>query len=193
MKRILCILLLALSVVGLFSMAAFAASPYTVDKVDVTVELRSDGSALVTEEWTVTVAENCEECFTRNIAVSVEELERISGISDLSVSLDGNVCMEETGDVLRNGTYFYTESEDMYSVNWYIPQEGQHVFAVRYIQGSAVRLYKDRAYYYFCAQDESGKLICRNVTIKINTPADCFAENFEIVESGSLAGRMQQG
>lgn len=193
MKRILCILAVGLLTVCIMPLTAFGVSSYGVDKVDISVDLRSDGTALVSEEWTVTVEKDCEKCFSRNIVISQDNFEYIDGISDLSVSLDGNVCMEEKGDVLTSGTYFYTKTDDMHCVNWYIPEEGQHVFSLRYIQSDAVKLYKNRAYYYFSAVEESNNLICRNMTIKINTPEDCFAENFEIVESGSLAGEKADG
>lgn len=194
MKRAVSILMFVLLLVFLMPTAAFGASDtYSVDKVDFVVDLRSDGSALISEEWTVTVPEGCQDCFFRDIVVIDDNFERISGISDLSVSLDGNICAEETGDVLRYGTFFYTQTEDSYSVNWYIPEAGTHVFSVRYIQTGAVKLYKDRAYFYCRAVNEDSDLICRNMTIKINTPSDCFAENFEIVEAGSLAGEKADG
>lgn len=170
-----------------------ASSDYTVDKLDISVEMLSTGSALVSEEWTVTVDENCSECFGRDIYIIDDNFERISGISDISVSLDGNICAEETGDVLRTGTYFYTENENSYSVRWYIPEAGTHVFSVRYIQSDAVKLYKNKAYFYFRAVNEDSSLICRNVTVKISTPGQCYAENFEIAESGSLAGEKTDG
>lgn len=185
--------MLSLLTLCLMPSTAYGASAYSVEKVEVSVDLRSDGNALVTEEWTVNVGEDCNESFVRNIVISDDNFERIAGVSDLSVSLDGNICMEEAGDVLREGTYFYTESENMYSVNWYIPQPGKHVFALRYMQSDAVKIYNDRAYYYFCAADDGKNIVCRNVTVKINTPAECFAENFEIVESGSLAGEKSDG
>ena len=189
MKKAVCVIMIMLLSVFIMPTAAFgASSTYTVDKVDFNVELSSDGNALVSEEWTVTVPEGCQECFGRDIMIIDDNLERISGISDLSVSVDGNICTEETGDVLRKGTYFYTETEDSYSVSWYIPEAGTHVFSVRYIQSDAVKLYKNKAYFYCRAVNEGSELICRNVTVKITTPSECFAENFEIVEAGSLAG-----
>lgn len=185
--------MLSLMMLCLIPSTAYGASAYAVEKVDVSVELRSDGRALVTEEWTVDVGEDCKDSFARNIVISEDNFEHIAGVSDLSVSLDGNICMEEAGDVLRDGTYFYTASEDMYCVNWYIPQPGKHVFSLRYIQSGAVKIYKDRAYYYFCAADDGKNIVCRNVTVKISTPSECYAENFEIVESGSLAGEKSDG
>lgn len=165
-----------------------ASSSYTVDKVDFNIELNSDGSALISEEWTLTVDENCRECFSRDIFVVDDNFERISGMSDLSVSLDGNNCSEENGDVLREGTYFYTESEGKYSVNWFVPNGGTHTFFIRYMLDDAVKIYNNKAYFYCRPVNEDSNLICRNVTVKISTPSECFAENFEITDSGSLAG-----
>lgn len=194
MKRIISISIIMLMLTFLLPTTVYGASvAYTVDKVNFNIELRNDGSALVSEEWTVTVPENCQDCFTRDIFIVDDNFERISGISDLSVSLDGTTCIEEQGDVLRAGTYFYTASDNCYTINWYIPDAGTHIFAVRYIQTDAVKIYKNKAYFYCRPVNEGSNLICRDVSVKISTPGDCFAENFEIVEAGSLAGEKTDG
>lgn len=190
MKHTACIVftVLLLSVFLLPITVYSASSSYTVDKVDFNIELSSDGSALISEEWTLTVEENCRECFSRDIFVIDDNFERIDGMSDLSVSLDGNNCSEEKGDVLREGTYFYTETDCKYSVSWFIPESGTHTFFIRYVLNDVVKIYNDKAYFYCRPVNEDSNLICRNVTVKISTPSQCFAEDFEITESGLLAG-----
>lgn len=195
MKRKILVLIIGLLSVLMMPTAVFGASSssYTVDKVNITADLRSDGSALITEEWTVTVDDGCQDCFGRDIVIINDNFERISSVTDISVSLDGNTCTEETGDTLKQGTYFYTKSEDAYSVAWYIPEAGTHIFSIRYIQTGAVKLYRNDAYFYFRAVNEGSSLICRNVSITVNTPASCFPEDFEILESGNLAGGKADG
>lgn len=194
MKRLITIMLTALLWVLIMPVAALgSSSDYTVDSVNITADLRSDGSALITEEWTLTVAEDCNECFVRDIVIIDDNFERIGAVTDISVSLDGNTCTEETGDSLETGTYFYEKTEDAYSVMWYIPQAGTHTFAIRYIQTGAVKIYNGRAYFYFRAVNEDSSLICRNMSLTVNTPVNCYAEDFEILESGTLAGSKYDG
>ncbi|MBQ8210723.1 MAG: DUF2207 domain-containing protein [Clostridia bacterium] len=195
MKRILFIFMIVIWCVLMLSATAYAeaTSPYTVEKVDVSADLRSDGSALITEEWTLTVAEDCKECFVREIVIIDDNFERITAVSDISVSLDGNTCSEETGDSLETGTYFYEKTDTSYSVMWYIPEAGTHTFAIRYIQSDAVKIYKDRAYFYYRAVNDADSMLCRNMTVTVNAPEKCYSEDFEIVESGTLAGSKADG
>ena len=79
LKRILSILMLSLLTLCLMPSTAYGASAYSVEKVEVSVDLRSDGNALVTEEWTVNVGEDCNESFVRNIVISDDNFERIAG------------------------------------------------------------------------------------------------------------------
>lgn len=194
MKRIISIIIIGILTVLMISTEAFcASSAYTVEKVNIIADLRSDGSALITEEWTLTVAEDCNECFIRDIAFVDDNFERISAVTDVSVSLDGNTCVEETGESLKAGTFFYEQTEDAYSVMWYIPEAGTHIFSIRYIQTGAVKIYKNRAYFYYRAVNEDSSMICRNMSVTVNAPKDCYSEDFEIIESGTLAGSKSDG
>ena len=195
MKRFVLTIIFALLPVFLLPVAASAASgDYTVDKVNFTADLRSDGSALITEEWTVTFSEKGADGFGREIAVIDDNFERITGVSDISVSVDGNICSEESSDSLRKGTYTLTSTADSYFVSWYMPSSGEtHVFSMRYVVSGAVKLYHERAYFYCRAVNESSNQLCRNMTVTVNTPENCFAEDFKIEESGSLAGEKTDG
>ncbi len=189
---ILTVTLLSVLIMPTTALAASGDS-YTIDKVNITADLRSDGSVLIAEEWTVTVAQGCDDCFIREIDIIDDNFEHISGVTDVSVSLDGNICIQEMGDTLKNGTYFFEQESDRYSVVWYIPEAGTHTFSLRYVQTGAVKLYKNRAYFYFRAVNEDSNLICRNISVSVNTPENCFSEEFEILDSGTLAGGKSDG
>lgn len=194
MKRIVSLsIIFILLMLCAFTAYATPPSPYTVEKVNIVADMHSDGSVLVTEEWTLTVAADCNECFTREILVVDNNFEKIGAVSDVSVSLDGNTCREESGESLEDGTYFYEKSENSYAVMWYIPEAGTHTFSVRYVMADAVKIYRDRAYFYYRAVNENSSMICRDVTVTVNTPAMCYAEDFAVVESGNLAGSKADG
>ena len=170
-----------------------ASASYTVDKVDIVADLRSDGSALVTEDWTITVPEDCDRCFIRDIVVVDDNFERINAVTDMSVSLDGNTCVESVGESIEAGEYFYEKTDDSYSVMWYIPKAGTHTFSIRYIQTGAVKIYNGKGYFYFRAVNDNSSLLCRNMTVTVNAPVHCYGEEFEILESGTLAGEKKDG
>ena len=193
MKRVILIFTTILCMMMLLSVTSGASASYTVDKVDIVADLGSDGSVLITEEWTVTVPEDCNECFIRDIVVVDDNFERFSAVADMSVSLDGNSCTEAMGESLETGEYFFEKTDNIYSVIWYIPEAGTHTFSIRYIQTGAVKLYNDKAYFYFRAVNEDSNTVCRNMTVSVNTPELCYAEDFEILEAGTLAGEKKDG
>lgn len=193
MKRIFLIFITILWVLMLSTVTSGASASHTVDKVDIVADLRSDGSVLVTEEWTVTVPEACDECFIRDIVIVDDNFERITAVTDMSVSLDGNTCTEGMGESLEYGEYFYEKTDGTYSVMWYIPEAGTHTFSIRYIQTGAVKLYNGKAYFYFRAVNDDSSMICRNMTVTVNAPAVCYGEDFEILEAGTLAGEKKDG
>ncbi len=194
-KKTLLTLLCVLLLTGLFPSAASAASSgYTIDKVNYIADLRSDGSALITEEWTVTFSETGADGFVSEIAVVDDNFERIGALTDLSVSADGSSCSPENTDTPRKGTYSFTESDDGYTVTWHLPSQSvTHVFSMRYVVTDAVKAYHEQAYFYFRLFDEKSKQLCRNVTAEINAPSACFPEEITILESGSLAGEKSDG
>lgn len=173
-------------------MTAYGAS-YSVDYLDVKAELRSDGSALITEEWTVTSNGNSDG-FEREIMIPESNFELFSFLSDVSVSVDGNGCNENTQGAFANGTYSLKKSEDRYTINWnYRSQNETHVYSVRYLLSDVVKIYKDEAYFYCTAVNKGSGLVCRNVSMTFNIPGESFAEDYTIVESGSLAGKKENG
>lgn len=194
-KRFL-ILTAALLWVLILPAAAFAASQtpgYTVDSVAYTADLQKDGSALVTESWTVSFS-NASRGFKREIQVSEDNFEAFSGISDLSVSADGIKCEAAAGESAEKGTYSFSKSGNVYSIIWNYPvNASSHVFSVRYVMTGAVKLYNGRAYFYGSVVNKSDNVLCKDVTLKINAPENCFPEDFEILASGSLAGEKAQG
>lgn len=189
MKKFTVGLIFALLFVFLMQTTAFGASDYSVDKVDFTAELRSDGSALITEEWTVTFSDESDG-FSREIIIPEENFEIFNDIRDISVSVDGNGCSEVSDTSAVSGTYTLEKTEDRYSVKWFMPSKNEtRTFSLRYVQTGTVKLYNDRAYFYCTVANEENNLLCRNVTVTVKTPTECYAEDFSIVESGSLAGK----
>lgn len=196
-KTVPLIILIPALLSALILPAAAAGAPEsgcTVDAASFVSDLRYDGSAVVTEEWTVTFSESGADGFTREIAVSNDNFKHIGGISDLSVSVDGAACSEESSDSLRRGTYSFSRTSGGYRIFWYAPSSSEtRTFSLRYVVNGAVKLYNGSAYYYFSVVNDSGSMLCKNVTAQINAPSDCFAEDFEILDSGSLAGEKSDG
>ncbi len=189
MKKLMVGLIFVLLSVFLMPTTAFAASDYSVDKVSFTAELRKDGSALITEEWTVTFHDESEG-FRREIMIPQDDFEFFKDIRDVSVSVDGNGCSEVMADSVVNGTYSLEKTEDRYAIRWFMLSKNEtRTFSLRYLQTGAVKLYNDRAYFYCTVANEESNLLCRNVTVTVKTPSECYAEDFSIVESGSLAGK----
>ncbi len=193
MKKIFFSLILSLLCFASLSVAAFADNSYSIEKVDYAVELRTDGSALVTESWDVAFSGESDG-FVRDIVIPVEEFETFADIKDLSVSVDGNGCSEVNDSSAVSGTYSLEKTEGKYSIRWKIFSKNEtRTFSLRYVQTKAVKLYENRAYYYCTVADRESNLRCRNVTVSVKAPDSCFAEDFSIVESGSLAGKKSDG
>lgn len=172
---------------------AFGASDYSVDKVDFTAEFRSDGSALITEEWTVTFTGNSDG-FVREIIIPEDNFELFKNIGDISVSVDGNGCSEVSDSSAVSGTYAVRQTENSYIISWHMSSENEtRTFSLRYVQTGTVKLYNDEAYFFSTVVNEDSKLLCRNVTVNVKAPKKCFSEDFSIIESGSLAGQKSDG
>lgn len=193
MKRFAASLIFVLMLVFLMPTSAFGASVYSVDKVNYTAELRSDGSALITEEWTVTFSGESDG-FVREIIIPDENFEIYNDIHDVSVSVDGNGCSEVSATSAVSGTYSIEKTEGRYIVNCYMPSENEtRTFSLRYVQTGITKLYNEKAYYFNTVVPEDSNLLCRNVTVTVKTEKNCFAEDFSIIESGSLAGQKSDG
>lgn len=191
-KRILCLIIVLLSVL-LMPTTAFGASSYSIDKVDYTAELRSDGSALITEEWTVTFSGEADG-FSREIVIPEDNFAVFSSCRDISVGVDGGGCSEVSATSAVSGTYSLEKTDSSYTVKWHMPSENEtRVFSLRYVLTGAVKLYNGQAYFYCTAANEKDNLLCRNVTLTVKTPKNCYAEDFVIVESDSLAGKKDDG
>lgn len=192
MKKILSGLLITVLIMIFLPLTVSAAS-YSVDYLNVNAELRSDGSSLITEEWTVTF-NGKSDGFVREIMIPEDNFESFSHLGDVSVSVDGNGCNENAQNSFANGTYTLSKSEDRYTVKWNYKSENEtHVFSVRYVLSDVVKIYKDEAYFYCTAVNKDDGLVCRNVSIAMKIPGESFAEDYTIVESGSLAGKKENG
>ena len=189
MKKFKISLIFALLLCVLMPATAFGASAYSVDKVEFTAELRNDGSALITEEWTVTFSGSADG-FTREIRNSEDNFELFKNIGDISVSVDGNGCSEVSDSSAVSGTYSVEQTENSYIIRWNMPSDNEtRTFSLRYVQTGIVKLYNNEAYFYSTVVNEDSNLLCRNVTVKVKTPKKCFSEDFRVIESGALAGQ----
>ncbi len=190
LKRVLLYVLITLLTIVIFSSTAFGASAQTVDGIDYTAELRSDGCAYVTEVWTVSF-EGEYDGFSREITVPDENFEMFDELRDITVSVDGNICSVADADNALSGTYSLEKTEESYKIRWNISGENAtHVFSLRYLKTGAVKLYDDRAYFYTTVVNSTDKYgICRDLTVSLKTQKRCFPEDFTVIESGSLAGK----
>lgn len=174
----------------MFSSTASGASALTVDRLDYTAELRSDGCAYVTEVWTVSF--NGEyDGFSREIVIPEDNFELFGEIRDVTVSVDGNLCSLTSADDALSGTYSLEKSENSYKIRWHLTGDNAtHVFSLRYLKTASVKLYDERAYFYTTVINDSDEYgICRDVSVTLKTQKKCFPEDFTVVESGSLAGK----
>ena len=189
MKKLQICLIVVLLLCVLMPTTAFGTSAYSVDKVEFTAELKSDGSALITEEWTVTFSGKSDG-FSREIRKSEDNFELFKNIGDISVSVDGNGCSEVSDSSAVSGTYSVQQAEDSYIICWNMPSDNEtRTFSLRYVQTGIVKLYNNEAYFYSTVVNEGSNMLCRNVTVKVKTPKKCFFEDFRVIESGSLAGQ----
>lgn len=193
MKKIPFIIIICILSFVLLPFSCSAASSFTVDNLNVIAELRTDGTVLMTEEWTVSFKGEAEG-FSREIVIPENALETFSSVSDVSVSVDGNGCNYDTDGTALTGTYSFSQTEDRYIVEWNNRSEDMtHVFSLRYIMNSSVRLYNDEAYFSCTAVNADSSLVCRNVTVEVRVPGESFSEDYTILESGSLAGKKTDG
>lgn len=194
MKKLMLSLISALLLAFLMPASVSAASDCSVDKVDFSAELRSNGNALITENWTVTFNGKADS-FVREIIIPEDNFEKFSQIYDLSVSIDGNGCSEVAGAASSvNGTYSVEKKEDRYVISCFMQSENEtRTFSLRYVQSGVVKMYENKAYFYSTVSNADSNLLCRNVTVTVRTPKKCFAEDFSIVESGSLIGQKSDG
>ncbi len=188
MKKLLISLIIGLLSVIMLPTTALAAYDYTVDKLDCTAELLKDGSAVITQEWTVTFRGKADG-FTRQIVIPDDNFETFTSLDDVTVSVDGTVC-GAADESKHDNTFSFAKKDDVYTVDWCTESEGEtKVFALRYVLKGAVKLYDDKAYFYVGIVSSEENLVCRNVTVNVKTYGTCYAENFEILHSGSLAGK----
>ena len=172
------------------SATASAASDFTVDSIDYTAELRSNGSAYVTEVWTVTFNGNYDG-FSREIVFPEENFEAFGELRDITVSVDGNLCSQAQSDEVTSGTYTFVSDENSGIIRWNVSGEDRtHTFSLRYLRTDAVKLYNGLAYFYTTVVNASDSYgVCRDVDIAIKTQKKCFSEDFTVVQSGSIAGK----
>lgn len=172
------------------SSTASAASDFTVDSIDYTAELRSDGCAYVTEVWTVTFSGNYEG-FSREIVFPDDNFEAFGELRDVTVSVDGNLCSQAQSDELTNGTYTSEKGENSQKIIWHLAgEDATHTFSLRYLKTDAVKLYNGLAYFYTTVVNASDSYgVCRNVNISVKTQKKCFSEDFTVIQSGSIAGK----
>ena len=109
-KRFCSVILIFILLLSVFSFTVSAAADEIIDSADITVSIAEDGSASVTEKWTVSYI-NSSDMFYRNFDVysasgNMTLLEAYEDITDISVKIDGNSIIKA-----ENGINTYSVSE----------------------------------------------------------------------------------
>lgn len=132
----------------LVAAGASAASPAVWD-IDITLDLRADGSAAVTEVWNVSVSSGTEWYLVR------ENLGQIR-ISDLGVSDETGRDYTYVGewDIHRSltqkaGTCGIVSKRDGCELCWGVGSYGSHVYTVRYLMSNVIDGYNDYDAFHF--------------------------------------------
>ncbi len=110
-KTVGSLFLVIVLMLSVFTLGASAAANEIIDTADITVNINADGTATVSEKWTVSYI-NASDVFYRNFDVysasgSMTLLEDYEDIRDISVKIDGNNIIEAD-----NGINTYSVSEN---------------------------------------------------------------------------------
>ncbi len=167
---------------------------FTIDSLKCTVDLQPEGGAYVTENWKIAPLDEGLSSFSRFIPLDGDNFSKHASLSEIVVSLDGDILMEKESDVDAGNAYTVTKDSGGYLIDCRsISKSGTHEFSLRYFLSGAVKLYNERAYFYFRIIDNTGEILIHNASITINAPKNTFSEDFIIEESGSLACEKRDG
>ena len=177
MKKIILFIAAASMLLFSLSVTSFAAA-HAVNAVDITAQLNPDGSAAVTEVWSIAYFD-AEDGFSRVIDSyngtkdGLTALQKYTSISDFAVSINGAAAKEgEDG----KGTYsaVFDEEKKIYVIDVNYPAERETVeYTVSYTVNGAVKSGKSdgarRAMFGFLFVGRNMGT-CNNVTVTVKLP-----------------------
>lgn len=147
-RKILIFVTLFIMFFNCFSINAFAAEEkYSIDSVDFKIELNNDGSATVTESWTITYKEGVFSRFYKTIYLMLPDDEKFE-IEFKEVFVDGRQCVY-TGNKSFDTDYTYAtiENENRILYEIYAHSENRtRNYVITYILHDVIKNVDDDGY-----------------------------------------------
>ena len=197
-NRLIGLLCAAAVCLGLFALSPAAAAEdksYTVDRAVFTIRLNADGSADVSENWTLSFQSGTFTRFYKDIYTDLPPVEEFSDLTDLGVWIDGVACAF-TGDTAGRPDYHYnrTDSSRAITLSAYLHTgPATHTYSFRYTLGDVVKQV-DGDYYLFCFRPVGANFSERvqSLIVAVETPEGCVLTDLyhtggEVSVSGSVA------
>ncbi len=172
MKKEICALIVVLMLC--FSGQAFA-KEIIFNNVDAKISLNADGSAVVTETWTLNFMNSRFRSFAKPIDCEMSELKNVE------VLLDGVQCAEtEDGDEKPVWTYETLKTDGLTEVVCYFDLSGEeHILELKYIVKNLVSV-SDNAQLQYVLVNEGFTGEIRNANIEIEFPYSVDAEDITV-------------
>ena len=118
---------------------------YSVDSVDFDVELKSNGDAIITENWTVHYKNGDFTRFYKDINLEVSEMEKFSDIEIVSIKVNDIECSSNGNlDTREDFTYLVESNSSKYTYHIFKSCNKEYVnYNVKYILKDVVKETKD--------------------------------------------------
>ena len=175
---LLCALSLFVTMIAGAPRADAADKSYSVDEARIEIRLNEDGSADITEEWTLSFQSGSFSRFYKDIYTDVTPVEAFSSMTDLSVSIDGTPC-EPTNDTSGRPDYHYnrTDGSDAITLSAYLHTGAgsSHTYSLRYTLTDVVKQVEGQ-YYLFCFRPVPAKFeeTVKQLRVTVTAPDGCF-------------------
>ena len=177
--------MLTLVVCGCFPGRAHALDA-AVRRVNWVAYLAADGSASVTEEWTVDFGEGGDAPFERTVSFAGDALRGSAGVAAASATLDGAVLEREDGPDARDGTWSVTGEGTTLGIRVNRVLTGLHTFSFRYDVYGCVKAYNSHAVCYLRLRDDDAAAVLQEATCAILLPQDCAMGAIRVLDSADL-------
>lgn len=199
MKRFLTYLVCLIgSAAALFTFAEpVEAKDYWIDSAVFDVQLNRDGSAEITEDWTLTFEGGTYSRYYKDVHTRVSEVESFSQLSVEEVQVDGVSCRETT-DTEGRPEYHYSvieSGEDIELAAYFRFDQGSHHIVFKYRLDDVVKNWGDEAaaFCYRYLGDEFDTNV-RELELRVTAPENCtradwdvrFADNLTVMDSNDL-------
>ena len=115
---------------------------YQINSADFTIELETNGDAVITEEWQVQYVRGSFTRFYKDIFYdSSSQLEYIRDVQVQSCSINGREAAAQNNTDRNDGHYYLEKNAAGYTIHWFQAAENQTVqYAVTYRIPGAVKL-----------------------------------------------------